>query len=90
MQNDRSIQERQNNVKELLRVIRMLLKRLRVCWERCEEGTASIEHPPLPNLIPIKEMLFIRLNIYLLKVFLKRAILDLGNQIYSDIYFFYN
>jgi len=53
--NDRSIQERQNNVKELLRVIRMLLKRLRVCWERCEEGTASIEHPPLPNLIPIKD-----------------------------------
>merc|ERR1719154_808653 len=55
IQNDRSIQEKQNMVKELLRVIRMLLKRLRVCWEKCEEGTASIEHPPLPNLIPIKD-----------------------------------
>ena len=33
--------------------IGMLFKRLRVCWDKCEESTASIQHAPLISLIPV-------------------------------------
>jgi len=55
IQSDRGIQDKQTRVQELLRMISKLFVRLRVCWEKCEESTASIEHQPLPNLIPIKD-----------------------------------
>jgi len=54
-QNDRGITEKQNRLQEVLKGIGMLFKRLRVCWDKCEESTATIEHVPLINLIPVKD-----------------------------------
>lgn len=54
-QNDRAILDKQKRLEEVLKGIGMLFKRLRVCWDKCQESTASIEHPPLHTLIPVKD-----------------------------------
>merc|ERR1719427_432140 len=52
MQNDK---QNKSRIQEILKVIGVLMKRLRVCWEKSEENTCNIEHPPLINLIPLKD-----------------------------------
>jgi hypothetical protein len=38
--------------------IGMLFKRLRVCWDKCQESTISMETTPLQSLIPVSSAFF--------------------------------
>merc|ERR1719209_383613 len=52
---DKSNQEKQNRLQDVLKGIGMLLKRLRVCWEKCQENTGGMDFMPIESLIPLKE-----------------------------------
>merc|ERR1712037_8933 len=52
---DKSNQEKQNRLQDVLKGIGMLFKRLRVCWEKCQENTGGMDFMPIESLIPLKE-----------------------------------
>merc|ERR1719334_515086 len=54
-QHDKSNQEKQNRLQDVLKGIGMLFKRLRVCWEKCQENTGGMDFLPIESLIPLKE-----------------------------------
>merc|ERR1719309_645517 len=54
-QHDKSNQEKQNRLQDVLKGIGMLFKRLRVCWEKCQENTAGLDFYPIESLIPVKD-----------------------------------
>ena len=53
-QHDKSNQEKQNRLQDVLKGIGMLFKRLRVCWEKCQENTGGMDFMPIESLIPLK------------------------------------
>ena len=54
-QHDKSNQEKQNRLQDVLKGIGMLFKRLRVCWEKCQENTGGMDFTPIESLLPLKE-----------------------------------
>ena len=52
---DQNNLEKQNRLNEVLKGIGMLFKRLRVCWEKCQENTAGLDFYPIESLIPVKD-----------------------------------
>ena len=46
-QHDKSNQEKQNRLQDVLKGIGMLFKRLRVCWEKCQENTGGMDFMPI-------------------------------------------
>ena len=52
---DQNNLEKQNRLNEVLKGIGMLFKRLRVCWEKCQENTSGLDFYPIESLIPVKE-----------------------------------
>ena len=52
---DQNNLEKQNRLNEVLKGIGMLFKRLRVCWEKCQENTAGLDFYPIESLIPVRE-----------------------------------
>merc|ERR1719319_1915418 len=47
--------EEQNRLQEVLKGIGMLFKRLRVCWDKCQENTAGMEFIAIESLVPVKD-----------------------------------
>merc|ERR1719186_415977 len=54
-QHDKSTQEKQNRLQDVLKGIGMLFKRLRVCWDKCQENTGGMDFLPIESLIPLKD-----------------------------------
>merc|ERR1719481_537722 len=54
-QHDKSNQEKQNRLQDVLKGIGMLFKRLRVCWEKCQENTTGMDFMPIESLIPLED-----------------------------------
>merc|ERR1719308_409098 len=54
-QHDKSTLEKQTRLQDVLKGIGMLFKRLRVCWEKCQENTGGMDFMPIESLIPLKE-----------------------------------
>merc|ERR1719369_1545284 len=54
-QHDRNTLEKQNRLQEVLKGIGMLFKRLRVCWDKCQENTAGMEFIAIESLVPVKD-----------------------------------
>merc|ERR1719348_2545169 len=52
---DKSTIEKQNRLQDVLKGIGMLFKRLRVCWDKCQENTLGMEFLPMESLIPLKD-----------------------------------
>jgi mediator of RNA polymerase II transcription subunit 30 len=52
---DKSTLEKQNRLQDVLKGIGMLFKRLRVCWDKCQENTLGMEFLPMESLIPLKD-----------------------------------
>merc|ERR1711973_523325 len=52
---DKSNQDKQSRLQDVLKGIGMLFKRLRVCWEKCQENTGGMDFLPIESLIPLKE-----------------------------------
>merc|ERR1719334_1202509 len=52
---DKSTLEKQTRLQDVLKGIGMLFKRLRVCWDKCQENTGGMEFMPIDSLIPIKD-----------------------------------
>jgi len=52
---DRGTLEKQNRLQEVLKGIGMLFKRLRVCWDKCQENTAGMEFIAIESLVPVKD-----------------------------------
>lgn len=48
-------QERQLRAKELLRQIEFLFKRLRTCYDKCNETLSAIDYMQIESCIPIKD-----------------------------------
>merc|ERR1719369_121200 len=54
-QHDKSTMEKQNRLQDVLKGIGMLFKRLRVCWDKCQENTGGLDFLPIESLIPLKD-----------------------------------
>eukprot|EP00092_Neocalanus_flemingeri_P010724 GFUD01011552.1.p1 GENE.GFUD01011552.1~~GFUD01011552.1.p1 ORF type:complete len:309 (-),score=110.49 GFUD01011552.1:208-1056(-) len=54
-QHDKSTLEKQNRLQDVLKGIGMLFKRLRVCWDKCQENTGGMDFLPIESLIPLKD-----------------------------------
>uniref|UniRef100_A0A0K2UB68 Mediator of RNA polymerase II transcription subunit 30 n=1 Tax=Lepeophtheirus salmonis TaxID=72036 RepID=A0A0K2UB68_LEPSM len=52
---DRQTLEKQQRLQEVLKGIVQLFKRLKVCWEKCQENTLGMEYTQMEALIPIKD-----------------------------------
>merc|ERR1719402_588214 len=52
---DSSTIEKQKRLQEVLKGIGMLFKRLRVCWDKCQENTAGMEFIAIESLVPVKD-----------------------------------
>merc|ERR1719320_1016310 len=52
---DKSNQDKQSRLQDVLKGIGMLFKRLRVCREKCQENTGGMDFLPIESLIPLKE-----------------------------------
>jgi len=52
---DKSTLEKQNRLQDVLKGIGMLFKRLRVCWDKCQENTGGMDFLPIESLIPLKD-----------------------------------
>jgi len=54
-QHDKSTLEKQTRLQDVLKGIGMLFKRLRVCWDKCQENTGGMDFLPIESLIPLKD-----------------------------------
>jgi len=54
-QHDKATLEKQTRLQDVLKGIGMLFKRLRVCWDKCQENTGGMDFLPIESLIPIKD-----------------------------------
>lgn len=54
-QHDKSTMEKQTRLQDVLKGIGMLFKRLRVCWDKCQENTGGMDFLPIESLIPLKD-----------------------------------
>merc|ERR1719203_2570362 len=52
---DRGTLEKQNRLQEVLKGINLLFKRLRVCWDKCQDNTAGMEFIAIESLVPVKD-----------------------------------
>jgi len=52
---DQSQIEKQKRLNDVLNGIGLLFKRLRVCWDKCQENTGGMDFYPIESLIPLKD-----------------------------------
>ena len=52
---DQSNLEKQKRLNDVLNGIGMLFKRLKVCWDKCQENTGGMDVYPIESLIPLKD-----------------------------------
>ncbi|CAB4057212.1 MED30 [Lepeophtheirus salmonis] len=50
-----TLEKQQKRLQEVLKGIVQLFKRLKVCWEKCQENTLGMEYTQMEALIPIKD-----------------------------------
>ena len=52
---DQSNLDKQKRLNDVLNGIGLLFKRLKVCWDKCQENTGGMDFYPIDSLIPLKD-----------------------------------